>query len=94
MEEERTQGGMGPQILSACTLFFKNYFIFLPEAALFHLSLSSHSGTGSLTATATEVDGFDLLWLKERKKNNNHPTDLYSVNTHLLHITQQNHYIL
>lgn len=49
---------MGSHILSACTLLF-----FLPEAALFHSSLFSHSGTGSLTARTRELDGFDLLWL-------------------------------
>lgn len=85
-EEERTQEGWGRRFSQPALFFFIFnfiFFIFLPEAALFHLSLSSHSGTGFLTATATELDGFDLLWLKQTKN----PTDLYSVDTSTFHAT-------
>lgn len=57
----RTPGGTGLQCFSARTLFFPPKGCTLSFRSL----LSSHSGTGSLTAAATELDGFYLLWLEK-----------------------------
>lgn len=63
-EEERTREGRGCSVFSGCTLLL----LFLPPGGctlpFFHRSVS-HCGTGSLTAAATELDGFDLLWLEK-----------------------------
>lgn len=60
MEVERRRGPRRDGVADSLSL---HSFFFLPEAALFHSSLFSHSGTGSLTARTTELDSFDLLWL-------------------------------
>lgn len=60
-EAARTPGGTGLQYFSTRTLFFPPRGCTLSFCSL----LSSHSGTGSLTAAATELDGFYLLWLEK-----------------------------
>ena len=64
-EEERTQEGRGCSVSQAAPFFF--YFTFGYSWRLhssFHSFLCSHSVTGSLTTAATDLDGFDLLWLE------------------------------
>lgn len=48
-------------------MFLSQDSVFSPGgcALSFRSLLSSHSGTGSLTAAATELDGFYLLWLEK-----------------------------
>lgn len=48
-------------------MFLSQDSVFPPGgcALSFRSLLSSHSGTGSLTAAATELDGFYLLWLEK-----------------------------
>lgn len=60
MERRRGPGRDGAAVISQAALFFSGGC-----TLLFFSSLCSHSGTGSLTAAATELDGFDLLWLEK-----------------------------
>lgn len=62
MEVERRRGPRRDGVADSLSLH-SFFFFFPPEAALFQSSLFSHTGTGSLTARTTELDGFDLLWL-------------------------------
>lgn len=56
-EEERTQEEWGCSVSQPALFFWRLHSSFS--------LLSSHSGTGSLTAAATELDGCDLIWLEK-----------------------------